>query len=58
MELAGFIPALMALIFLSAASSREFRFKEVLLLSIFLSILSVAMFIWGLGLPYPLMKSF
>jgi hypothetical protein len=58
MDLAGFMPALTALIFLSAASGREFKLKEVLLLILLLSILSVAMFIWGLGLPYPLIKEF
>lgn len=58
MNLAGFIPALTALVFLSAASSREFKFKEVLLLTLFLSVLSAAMFIWGLGLPYPLINKF
>ena len=56
MELAGFIPALAALVFISAASGREFRFVEVLLLTLFLGALSVALFIWGLGLPYPLIK--
>jgi uncharacterized membrane protein len=58
MELAGFIPALVVLIFVSAASGREFKFKEVLLLTVFLGALSVTMFIWGLGLPYPLIKLF
>jgi hypothetical protein len=29
---------------------------EVLVLTLFLGVLSVAMFIWGLGLPYPLIK--
>ncbi len=58
MELAGFVPALVALIFVSAASGREFKFKEVLLLTILLGVMSVAMFIWGLGLPYPLIKGF
>jgi hypothetical protein len=58
MELAGFVPALAALIFVSAASGREFKFKEVLLLTLFLGLMSVAMFIWGLGLPYPLIKGF
>jgi hypothetical protein len=56
MDLAGFIPALAALVFISAASGREFRFFEVLLLTLFLGGLSVAMFIWGLGLPYSLIK--
>jgi hypothetical protein len=54
MDLAGFIPALVALVFVSAASGKEFKFLEVLLLSVFLIVLSVALFIWGLGLPYPL----
>jgi hypothetical protein len=58
MELVGFIPALAVLILVSAASGREFKFKEVLLLTVFLTVLSVAMFIWGLGLPYPLIKGF
>jgi hypothetical protein len=58
MELAGFVPALAALIFVSAASGREFKFKEVLLLTLLLGVMSVAMFIWGLGLPYPLIKGF
>ena len=52
----GFIPALAILIFGSAASSREFKFVEVLLLTLLLTLLSVALFVWGLGLPYPLIK--
>jgi len=57
MDLAGFIPALIALNFVAAASGREFNFREVLLVSILLVVLSVAIFIWGLGLPYPLLIS-
>ena len=56
MQLAGFIPALVALVFTSAASGREFRLTEVLLLTLGLTVASVALFIWGLGLPYPLIK--
>ncbi len=58
MERAGFIPALVALVFLAAASGREFKVVEVLLLTVVLTGLSVAVFIWGLGLPYPLIKGF
>jgi hypothetical protein len=58
MELAGFIPALVGLVCISAASGREFKFIEILLLSLLLGVLSVAMFIWGLGLRYPLIKGF
>jgi len=55
MEHGGFIPALAALIFGSAAAGKEFRFGEVLLCTVLLTVLSVAVFIWGLGLPYPLL---
>jgi hypothetical protein len=55
MERAGFIPALLVLIFGSAAASTEFRLVEVLLLSIGLTAFSVVLFIYGLGLPYPLL---
>ena len=58
MEPAGFIPALAVLTFGSAAASKEFRWGEVLLLTAFLTALSLAVFIWGLGLPYPLFKGF
>jgi hypothetical protein len=56
MEEAGFIPAMAVLIPLSAASGREFNWKEIALLTIGLTILCTIMFIWGLGLPYPLIK--
>jgi len=52
----GFIPAIVVLIFASSASGRGFRFLHILLLTVFLSLLSVAAFIWGLGLPYPLIN--
>ena len=58
MQLAGFIPALAVLVFVSAASGREFKPMEVLLLTTVLTVASVALFIWGLGLPYPLIKGF
>ena len=56
MTYAGFIPAMAALIFGSASAGREFKVVEVLLLTVILTGLSVAIFIWGLGLPYPLIK--
>jgi hypothetical protein len=58
MEKAGFVPALVALVFVSAASGREFKFVEVLLLTALLTVASAALFIWGLGLPYPLITGF
>jgi hypothetical protein len=58
MKHAGFIPALVALVFVSAASGREFKIFEVLLLAVVLTVASAALFIWGLELPYPLIKGF
>jgi hypothetical protein len=54
MEHAGFIPALIVLVFISSAAGSEFKFVEVLLMAIGLTVGSWALFIWGLGLPYPL----
>ena len=55
---AGFVPALVALIFVAAASGKEFRFLEVLMLTGLLVVAAWALFIWGLELPYPLLKGF
>jgi hypothetical protein len=55
---AGFIPAFAVLVFGSALAGREFNLLEVLLLTLILTSISVALFIWGLGLPYPLFKGF
>jgi cytochrome bd-type quinol oxidase subunit 1 len=56
MEEAGFIPAMLVLIPFSAAAGREFKLVEITLLTIGLTVLCTAMFIYGLGLPYPLIK--
>jgi hypothetical protein len=58
MSHAGFVPALLVLILGSALASPQFRLVEVLLLSVVLIVLSVAIFVWGLGLPYPLLADF
>jgi putative tricarboxylic transport membrane protein len=54
MEYAGFVPAMLVLIVGSATASTEFKFLEVLLFAAGLTALSVAVFVWALGLPYPL----
>lgn len=56
MEHAGFIPAMLALIPVSALAGREFKWIEVVPLTIGLLIVCTAGFIYGLGLPYPLIK--
>jgi hypothetical protein len=54
MDRAGFVPALMVLIVGSAAASSEFKLLESLALAVGLTAFAVVLFIWGLGLPYPL----
>ena len=58
MDRAGFIPALAVLVFVSAAAGREFKFLEVLMLTGLSTVAAIALFVWGLGLPYPLLKGF
>ncbi len=50
----GFIPSIASVVFLSALAGREFRLVETLILVAVLAIGTTALFIWGLGLPYPL----
>jgi hypothetical protein len=54
MDYAGFVPALMVLIVGSALAGSEFRLIEVLVLAAGLTAFAVVLFIWGLGMPYPL----
>jgi hypothetical protein len=56
MEETGFLPAMLVLIPFSAAAGREFKFIEIILLTIGLTIVCTGLFIYGLGLPYPLIK--
>jgi uncharacterized membrane protein len=55
---AGFIPAMVVLIVGAAAAGSEFRFLEVRLFAIGLTALAIAVFVYGLGLPYPLLIGF
>lgn len=50
----GFVPSMVAMVVLSAASGRDFRIKEVIVMTIALIIGSWALFIKGLDLPFPL----
>jgi hypothetical protein len=54
-ERIGFVPSLLLLIVGSAAASSEFRLLEAVSVGAVLTVLCVAVFIWGLGLPYPLL---
>jgi hypothetical protein len=55
---AGFVPALAVLIFGAALASPQFRLTEIVLLTVALIAASIAIFVWGLGLPYPLFADF
>lgn len=50
----GFVPAMFIMILLSAAAGKDFRTKEVLIMSVVLIIGCWALFIKGLELPFPL----
>src|SRR5262245_10300206 len=54
-EQIGFAPSLLMLIIGSAAASSEFRLLEAVGVGVVLTALCVAVFIWGIGLPYPLL---
>jgi hypothetical protein len=54
MEHAGFVPSLLVLAIMAATASPKFRIVEQGILAIGLTVLSVGLFIYGIGLPYPL----
>ena len=55
-DLIGFVPALACVSILSAAAGREFKIKEALIMSFFLILGCVGIFVYGLGLSFPLFK--
>jgi uncharacterized membrane protein YidH (DUF202 family) len=48
----GMVPALVVLFFISALGGQEFKLKEVLILTVVMTMASWVIFIYGLGLPY------
>ena len=56
MEHLGFIPALILQFFIAAYGGHEFKFKEVLILTAVMCFFAWGVFIWGLDLPYELIK--
>lgn len=49
----GLVLAIAVLVFVGALGGWEFRWREVTLLAGALVVFSVAAFVWGLGLPFP-----
>ena len=58
MDRFGLVPALVLMFFISARAGHEFKIKEVVILTIFMTIFAIAVFVKGLGLPYPLVSGF
>lgn len=56
MDRLGLIPALVSMFFLAALGGHEFRSMEVGVLTIVMTAFAVAVFVYGLGMPYPLIK--
>jgi len=54
----GLVIASIVLIFVSSIASTEFRWKEALISGVVLAALSVAGFIWGLGLQFSIWPAF
>ena len=54
----GLIPALVAVLFVSAYAGREFRFKEVLVLTAVLCVFAVVVLLYVLKMPYPLIAGY
>ena len=54
MDRFGLVPALVAMFFACALGGHEFKFKEVALLTVVMTVFAVLVFVYGLGLPYRL----
>lgn len=54
MDRFGMIPALIVMFFIAARAGHEFKFTEVLILTVVMSTFAVLLFVYGLGLPYQL----
>jgi hypothetical protein len=53
-ERTGLVPAMLVLVFTSSAAGREFRLREVAVLAALMCLFSVAVFVWGLNMNFPL----
>jgi hypothetical protein len=53
----GLILAILALVFISCLGSREFRFRDVMILFFVLAVIATVLFVYTLELPLPLFWS-
>lgn len=54
----GLVAATVILVLASALGGHEFRWKEAIALALALAVFSVAIFVYALGLPFPLWPAF
>jgi hypothetical protein len=54
MQKFGLVPALVVMFIIAALGGHEFKWKEVAILTVVMSAFAVGVFVYGLGLPYPL----
>src|SRR5262245_18395124 len=54
----GFIQAMLVLIFGSGLAGTDFRLIEMIVFSVLLTALCAIVFVWALGLPYPLIAGY
>lgn len=50
----GLLAGILSLVFLTSLGGNEFRFRDVLILFLVLSAIGTGLFVFALGLPYPL----
>jgi Tripartite tricarboxylate transporter TctB family len=50
----GLVLATILVVLISAAGGHEFRWRETLLLAVALALFALGVFVYGLGLPFPL----
>ena len=58
MDRFGLVPALVAMFLIVAFGGHEFKVLEVIILATIMTVFSVVVFVYLLGLPYPLVQGF
>jgi hypothetical protein len=54
----GLVVAVLVLVFIASAASREFRWREALIVGAVQGVAAAALFVYGLGLPLPVWPAF
>ncbi len=57
-KLAGLALSIVALVIISAFGGNEFKLKESIIAAVILAVFSVAVFVYGLKLPFPVWPAF